>query len=207
MSGFKDDFLRDYLQFGLGSMPKSDVDALVMHLLDTYGIDGSAPLSHYRNQAVSELLRTPVSKVKKLRYDAALKFGGRVEDQAKARLLVALNNASLELNGNQICLIIEDALAKNWLQGQLKNSQLIFEHSFNTEIVKVSASGLFDVLNEFFDKQAISEFRTGYEKAVKTTKDTKLKKEFEKLANSFANNAAKNAGKGVLAIFKSHLGL
>jgi len=207
MSGFKDDFLRDYLQFGLGSMPKSDVDALVMHLLDTYGMQGSAPLSHYRNQAVSELLRTPVSKIKKLRYDAALKFGGRVEDQAKARLLVALNSASLELEGKKIRLIIEDTLAKNWLQGQLKNSQMIFEHSFNTEIIKVSAYGLFDVLNEFFDRQAISEFRKGYEQAVEKTKDAKLKNEFEKLAKSFASKAAKQAGQGVLAIFKSHLGL
>jgi transposase len=35
-------------------------------------------------------------------------------------------------------LIIEDALAKNWLQGQLKASAQIFDHSFNTEIIKVS---------------------------------------------------------------------
>ncbi|GAB1262471.1 hypothetical protein [Aurantivibrio plasticivorans] len=166
MTAFEQEFLEKYLNFGLGSMPKSDIDALVMHLLDQHGYSGSPPLSQYSNQSVSELLRTPVSKVKRLRYDAALKFGGRVEDQAQARLLAALSRASLEPEGDKVCLIIEDTLAKNWLQGQLKNSQQIFEHSFNTEIVKVSARGLFDVLEAFFDKKAITDFRKGYELAL-----------------------------------------
>ena len=33
MSSFKKDFLDNYLKLGLGSMPKSDIDALVMHLI------------------------------------------------------------------------------------------------------------------------------------------------------------------------------
>ena len=32
MSSFESEFLAHYLQLGLGSMPKADVDALVMHL-------------------------------------------------------------------------------------------------------------------------------------------------------------------------------
>jgi hypothetical protein len=36
---FKKDFLENYLKFGLGSMAKSDIDALVMHLIDMYGTD------------------------------------------------------------------------------------------------------------------------------------------------------------------------
>ena len=41
MSKFEQEFLESYLRFGLGSMPKSDIDALVMHLIDRYGFDGS----------------------------------------------------------------------------------------------------------------------------------------------------------------------
>ena len=118
MANFEKEFLENYLKFGLGSMPKSDIDALVMHLLDFYGVDGSGPLSIHSNQTVSERLKTPVSKVKKMRYDAALKFGGRIEDQAMGRLLAALSKASLEPDAEKVLLIIEDSLAKNWLQGQ-----------------------------------------------------------------------------------------
>lgn len=96
MSSFKKDFLDNYLKFGLGSMPKSDIDALVMHLIDMYGTDEPEPLLTFSNQQVSERLKTPVSKVKRMRYDAALKFGGAVEVQAKGRLLAALSNASIE---------------------------------------------------------------------------------------------------------------
>ena len=207
MSDFETDFLKAYLQFGLGSMPKSDVDALVMHLLDKYGYKKSPPLSLYKNQIVSERLRTPVSKIKKLRYDAALKFGGDVEEEAKARLLVALSNASLEPDGAKICLIIEDALAKNWLQGQLKENQLIFDHSFNTEILKVRADGLFVVLAAFFDDEAIAQLINGYEKLKSNEDIEKMRESFKKLVFKFAESAAQKAGEGVFAIVKTQLGL
>lgn len=58
MSDFEKVFLENYLKFGLGSMPKSDIDALVMHLLDAYGPNGSGPLATLSNQTVSERLRT-----------------------------------------------------------------------------------------------------------------------------------------------------
>lgn len=206
MSDFEKVFLDNYLKFGLGSMPKSDIDALVMHLLDVYGQNGSGPLARLSNQTVSERLKTPVSKVKKLRYDAALKFGGRIEDQAMGRLLAALSKASLEPDGEKICLIIEDSLAKNWLQGQLKIHQHIFDHSFNTEIVKVSSTGLFQVLETVFDKDELSKFKDGYEGAKKKKTAEDRVKAFKSVAQKFAESAAKTAGGGVVTVLKAHLG-
>ncbi|KAB2887614.1 MAG: hypothetical protein F9K32_19320 [Desulfobulbaceae bacterium] len=206
MSDFKKVFLENYLKFGLGSMPKSDTDALVMHLLDVYGPNGSGPLATLSNQTVSERLKTPVSKIKKLRYDAALKFGGRIEDQAMGRLLAALSKASLEPDGEKICLIIEDSLAKNWLQGQLKIHQHIFDHSFNTEIVKVYAAGLFQVLETVFDKKELENFKSGYEAVKKKKTAEERVKAFKGVALKFAEGAAKAAGVGVVAVLKAHLG-
>ena len=207
MSKFEKEFLENYLKFGLGSMPKSDVDALVMHLLDMHGLNGSAPLAIYGNQTVSERLKTPVTKIKKLRYDAALKFGGKIEDQAMGRLLAALSKASLEPDGEKVCLIIEDALAKNWLQGQLKINQHIFDHSFNTEIIKVSSSGLFQVLESVFDKDELEKFKTGYETAKKKKTAEARTKAFKGVAKKFAEGAAKAAGGGVVTVLKAHMGI
>ena len=206
MTTFEQEFLNNYLKFGLGSMPKSDIDALVMHLLDTYGLDGS-PLALYSNQTVSERLKTPVAKVKKLRYEAALKFGGRPEDQAMGRLLAALSKASLEADGEKICLIIEDVLAKNWLQGQLKIHQQIFDYSFNTEIVKVSASGLFAVLGSVFDKSELEHFQQSYEAAKKKKTDQERLAAFKAAARKFAESAASAAGAGVVKVLRAHLGV
>jgi len=207
MSNFEKEFLENYLKFGLSSMPKSDIDALVMHLLDRYGENGSGPLANHSNQAVSERLKTPVNKIKKLRYDAALKFGESIEDQAMGRLLAALGKATLEPDGERICLIIEDSLAKNWLQGQLKNNQIIFDYSFNTEIVKVSTAGLFQVLNSIFDKPELDKFKAGYEKIKDETDAEARTKAFKDIVKKFAEGAAKAAGGGVVTVLKAHFGL
>lgn len=203
---FEEEFLTQYLRLGLGSMNKSDIDALVMWLLDSYGDRGSPPLSNYDNQTVSERLKTPVSKVKRLRYDAALKYGGRIEDQARGRLLAALSKAAIDVEKEKICLVLEDSLAKNWLQGQLKSSQQIFDNTFNVEIIKVDAAGLFSVLEELFNSDEVAAFKTGYEKA-KKAKTAKARREaFKKVALKFAEGAAKQAGSGVVAVLKASVG-
>jgi hypothetical protein len=178
-----------------------------MALLDRYGYDGSGPMAALSNQTVSERLRTPVTRVKKLRYEAGLKFGGRVEDQAMGRLLAALAVATLEPQEDKICLIVEDSLAKNWLQGQLKLHQQIFDHPFNTEIIRVSASGLFTVLETLFDKKQLVVFKNGYDEVKKTKDGANRVRLFKSLAKKFAEGAAESAGSGVFAVVKAHLGL
>jgi len=64
---FEKEFLDNYLRFGLGSMTKTDIDGLVMHLLDIYGFPEGDPLKDKSNQAVSERLQTPVGKIKNVR--------------------------------------------------------------------------------------------------------------------------------------------
>jgi len=184
---FKEEFLDSYLHLGLGSMSKSDVDALVMHLLDKYGVGKSGALATRSNQEVSQLLKTPTSKVKNLRYAAALKFSdGKIEEQAQARLLMALSKATFEDDGDKICLILEDSLAKNWLQGQLKKSRQVFDHSFNTEIIKVSASGLCNVLKCIFGKKAVAGFEADIKKQEMDKSLVKQASFFKKLALDIA---------------------
>lgn len=201
---FADEFLEAYLKLGLGSMTKSDIDALVMWLLDRHGYKGSGPLSPHGNQAISEMLRTPVAKVKKLRYEAALKFGATftaVEDLAKVRLLQSLAIATFEVEHDRICLIIEDALVKHWLQGQLKRNRQIFDHPFNTEIVRVSADALFNVLAAIFDETSVNRLRREYAAAKKIGDARKRAEALKKLAENFAGSAAKAAGKVVAGLF------
>jgi hypothetical protein len=172
-----------------------------MHLLDKYGLDNGVRLSNYGNQEVSALLRIPVAKVRQLRYEAGLKYGGSVEEQARGKLLLALSRSVLEIESKTVCLVLEDALAKNWLQGQLKNNGLIFDHSFNTEIVKVSATGLFHVLGQLFKKEQTQAFEAAYSKLEREKKGEQLRSGFMKLAGAFAVEAAKAAGGAVLQNF------
>lgn len=205
-ASFRSEFLKHYLAVGIGALGKRDIDALVMHLLDKYGIDGAGPLAKYPNQDVSARLRAPTSKIRQLRYEAGLKYGGRVEDQARARLLVALSRAVLEIDSGNVCLVIEDTLAKNWLQGQLKNHGLIFDHSFNSEILKVDAAGLFKVLGQLFDREQTAGFEAAFKKLAAEKKGEALRAGFARLALSFAGDTAKKAGGALLASYVALLG-
>lgn len=198
---FKSEFLKHYLSVAIGALGKRDTDALVMHLLDKYGLADGVPLARYPNQEASALLRVPVAKIRQLRHEAALKYGGRVEDQASARLLVALSQGVLELEGRTIRLVIEDRLAKDWLQGQLKQHGVVYDLALNREIVKVPAKGLFAVLGELFDKPQTQAFQEAFDKLVHDKRGEQLRAGFLKLAGSFATEAARKAGGAVLAIF------
>jgi hypothetical protein len=203
---FQSEFLKHYLAFGIGALGKRDTDALVMHLLEKYGLPGAGPLHKYSNQDASVLLRAPVSRIKQLRYESGLKYGdGRVEDQALARLLVALNGAVLDLEGQKIHIVIEDALAKNWLQGQLKTQGLMFDHSFNAELLKVDAAGLFTLLDQFFDPKAIQRFKEQFDAMQKDKQRDKLHDRFKYVAKEFAMDAAKRAGVAVARHFGMYL--
>jgi hypothetical protein len=63
---FAGEFLKHYLQSGIGSMSKTDIDALVMHLLDKHGEASGRPLGDLSNQVASERLRAPLAKIKRL---------------------------------------------------------------------------------------------------------------------------------------------
>jgi hypothetical protein len=200
---FADEFLEHYLKNGIGAMPKSDVDSLVMYLLDKYSHNAGVPLQSYSNQVVSETLRAPLARVKRLRYEAGLKYGGRAEDEARRRFVVCLSKASVELeketgSPSKMLLIIEDTLAKHWIQGQIKEHGLVFDGSFNSEIVKVEPRAFFAVLCTLLDKASVDAFEKKFRALEKQKKGQAFLAAFGELLKSFLNGVAGQGG-GVVA--------
>lgn len=205
MGSFEDEFLSRYLAVGLGALGKKDTEVLVMHLLDQHGGGPHKALRSRSNQDVSVLLKTPVSRIRQLRYEAGLKYSGDPEELAKAKLLASLSQAVFEVDDKKVCLIIEDALAKSWLQGKLKSNGLIFDYSFNTEIVKVEADGLFKVLSRVFGKTDSDAFRQDYDVMLAQVQQDKWAKTFKSLALKFAQGVARTTGSAVVAGFKGYV--
>lgn len=197
-SSFADEFLKHYLKNGMGSMSKSDIDSLVMYLLEKYAHNGGVSLQGYSNQTLSETLRAPVSKIKRLRYEAGLKYGGRAEDEARRRFIACLAAAVIDLESKKVVLVIEDALAKNWIQGQIKSHGLVFDNSFNSEIVRVSPEGLFLVLDAVLPDADVKTFRAKYDALAKKKKVEEIVSGFSELAKAFAKGAVGKVG-GVVA--------
>ena len=183
----------------MGSMSKSDIDSLVMYLLEKYSHNGGVPLQGYSNQTLSETLRAPVSKIKRLRYEAGLKYGGRAEDEAKRRFINCLSAAVIDLDSKKVVLVVEDALAKHWIQGQIKSHGLVFDNPFNSEIVRVSPEGLFVVLEAVLPDADVKTFRAKYDALAKKKKSEEIVSGFSELAKSFAKGALGKVGGMVAA--------
>lgn len=204
MDGFKSKFLKSYLAAGLGAMSKRDIDALVISLLDEYGFDDMIPLKNLNNHQMSIKLKAPVSRIKSLRYEAALKYTSDGEISVKENLLKIIAKSSFDVERNKVSFVIEDAFTQHWLQGLLKDNNLVVDTSFNNEIVKVDSNGLCDVLAMLFNADTASEFRANIEKL--KTKQGKLtfaeaKMEFLKgAANGLGNTAANFSGSTLLAL-------
>jgi hypothetical protein len=101
----------------MGAMPKSDIDALVMHLLDKHASENGSALGRIPNQIASERLRAPIARIKRLRYEGSLKFGDKPGDEARNRFVRLLEKAGLELDKKEgtitkIVFVVEDTLAK-----------------------------------------------------------------------------------------------
>jgi len=196
---FVNDFLKHYLKGGIGAMPKSDIDALVMYLLDKHASENGRPLGSFPNQIASERLRAPLSRIKRLRYEGRLTFGGRPEDEARFRFVRLLAKAGLELDKNEeaitkIVFIVEDILAKNWIQGQIKEHSGIFDGSFNTEIVKVDPELFFRLLRTLLPDCEVDTFEKQYKALIKKAKREGLVSGFKSLLSSFVKGATEAGG-------------
>jgi hypothetical protein len=192
---FANDFLEHYLKNGIGAMSKSDVDALVMHLIDNYSQTKKGELfKSVPNQSISQILRTPVSKIKRLRYDAGLKYEENSEEEAKKRFINCLKNVSLEIDEKKqitIILILEDYLAKHWIQARIKENQTIYDGSFNSEIIKVKIEDFIKILKIVLDPKDVESFKKKYE-------PLKLRADIEEVKRGF-KDLVKEILKGVIA--------
>jgi len=197
---FSNEFLKHYLKGGIGSMPKSDVDALVMHLLDQYAGEQGRPLGRVSNQIASERLRAPLAKIKRLRYEGCLKFSGSPENEGRDRFLRQIAKAGLEFDGDssgtpfKVVFVIEDTLAKNWIQGKIKENGSIFDGSFNSEIIKIDPNVFFPLLRTLFPADEVDSFEKKFEAVQKKAKREEIVSGFKAIVSSFVDGVVGAAG-------------
>ena len=190
---FKAQFLKYYLQSGFGILSKKNVDSLVMYLLDEYGMANGKPLREKSNQEISVMLKIPATHVKTLRYEAALKFGGMDSDKSKFKLLEILAKSHFEMDKDRVVFVMEDSFIRNWVQGLLKEKGIVFDTSFNRELVKVNTNNFCELLSQLYEREAVKKLRKGMEKA----RDQQTAVSFPELKKEFLKGAANGIGNGI----------
>lgn len=138
------EFIKEYLDRGFGSMNKNDFEVCIFHWL----LNNDDNCKGKSDFVISQYLKIPVSKVKRLRYEASLKY----EDKSDYRqeLLDAIKNAKVQEGVNEwkISLSIKDKILREYLSDLLEKDGRFFDGSFNSNIVTLSTGSFIYVLEQ-----------------------------------------------------------
>lgn len=190
---FCETFLQHYLAGGMGAMGKRDIDALVMHLLDQIGMDAAGPLQGLSNQQASIRLRASVSRIKSLRYEAALKYTADSYQAARWKLLQTLAKAQLDIDAGKVVFMLEDTFTRQWLQGLLKENGLVFDTSFNNELIKLKPEALAELVGVVYDHHTADALRQRLAEA----QAAQHALDFAALRSELIHNAITTLGDGI----------
>ena len=138
------EFIKEYLDRGFGSMNKNDFEVCIFHWL----LNNDDSCKGKSDFVISQYLKIPVSKVKRLRYEASLKYEEKCD--YKQELLDAIKNAKVQEGVNEwkISLSIKDKILREYLSDLLEKDGRFFDGSFNSNIVTLSSGSFVYVLEQ-----------------------------------------------------------
>ena len=104
-----------YLKKGFGSMNKNDFEVAIFNELLNAGWTTKS------NRTISLELRIPETKVKRLRYEAELKYGQNTEEIFKKSLEEVLAKAQFKADGKKLVFIVENQMLRGYLDGKFND--------------------------------------------------------------------------------------
>lgn len=135
-------FFEEIRKRGFGSMNKTDYEIFIFNeLLQSEFKDKS---DHY----ISINLRISEAKVKKLRYEANLRYSKNIEDEAMLDFFNALKKIKVENIDKTIKFSLENISTRKYIDSLLKSDGRYSDSSFNSEIVTLSIDNYKYLLNK-----------------------------------------------------------
>jgi len=140
---FTEEFLKIYLANGLGSLPKSEIDLLVFHLLVS-----SSDYSSMSNYQLAGQFKIPESKIKSMRLNSALKYENIDSNEILKRIAERIANSDqlTELQSGKVEISLENPVEQRELENFLKKQGHFAEYTLNTEVLRISPLRLFQLI-------------------------------------------------------------
>lgn len=144
---FAKEFISRYSKVGFGSMNKNDFEVMIYDLLKKYG-----NLSGKNNYDISLELQITESKVKKLSYEAELKYNNHNDKSFKNDFLKILEKAKIRKDTNKVLFSVEDKFLRTSISAKLKSLGHFSDSSFNSEIISIDVKSFIDLLDSILDE-------------------------------------------------------
>ena len=154
--------IKKYIEKGFGSMNKNDFEVWIFgQLLKMKEYEGK------NNYELSIALHIPENKIKRLRYEAALKAPIKSEEEYKKDVQIILMNASLRCREKKIVFQVEDVMLKLYITSILKRDGRAIDSSFNPELVVIHTDDFQYLAQAVCSKEELKDVMNEAKKAVK----------------------------------------
>ena len=145
---------------GFGSMTKNDFEVAIFNEL--MKDDEYKNLSDFK---LSVKLRIPEAKIKRLRYEANLKY--QVDDCYYLRkFLDILSKSNVNNEGETIELIVTDKGLRNYIKNEMYERNKVVGFSLNSDVVLTNIKDLKIIVEELYGPEKRSEIAKQYNKEV-----------------------------------------
>lgn len=136
--------IESYLERGFGSMNKNDFEVYIFSWL----IQNHSDYKNASDNEISRKLKIPESKIKRLRYEAELRYGNNDTDVLwqKLRNYLSIVNYRKE-EDNVLRFSIPDKQVRLFLKDQLQAGNRFCDSSFSENIVVISIDDLLYLLD------------------------------------------------------------
>ena len=192
------DAIKEYVHRGFGSMTKNDFEVWIFHQL----INGE--LKGRTNREISIALRIPDTKVKRLRYEADLKWGSPNNDSAYHEALVAvIKKARFVREKKQILLVIEDTALLKYLDAKMKNANVAWDKSFNSENIYIDFEQYETFCKEVLTKEYSETIQYLNEKYKNNQDGHSIAKFFKDLGSKTREEVIKELSQGAIDLAKN----
>lgn len=153
---FSQEFLKEYLAFGLSNLPKKEIDHLVLKLLLRHHSewDEKNPPSAF---TLAQSLKAKRGKIRSMLDELSFRSSGDM-DLAKEKLRTHLKEAEKHIEQNKVKIQIEDSYIREYAKSIVQEHLGIVDTSFDRTIINVSGDKYLTLISEVLgdqEKQAL----------------------------------------------------
>lgn len=186
---FSQDFLEVYLNHGFTSLPKREIDLLVLRLLlthvDYWSVESPPPAFE-----LAQVLKAKRGRIRSMLDELSFRSASD-QESVNQRLHEILDNGEKDFENNRVRIQIEDGYLREYARNIVRSDFGIVDSSFDRSIVNLSADKYLMLVTNVMGE---SERKTFTEKLKKHRKDLKGC-ENESLLKTFLQEFVKSAGK------------
>ena len=161
------DVIDKYLKRGFGSMNKNDFEVFIFSKLLDGSLDKSLDYSLKSNYEISLALKIPESKVKRLSYEAKLKYSNNIENDCQSAFLESIKKIKLQKerkNDNvNISFVVESISVRKYIEYKLKENGKFADFHFKSEVISINI----DDFTELVEVCAGSHFKNDITKKIR----------------------------------------